>query len=108
MRPGYLAGRYRSGGEGVDWVLANGARTVVLRPAPSRAIAARARRAFRNSTPSGAVNEAKIFVALHASDSGYDQITQMWIGAGVEAVRADPFSNSCGLSTGRYPTRFRH
>src|SRR5262245_55996107 len=65
----------------LEWALARGARTVGLRPAPVPG--------YRGSRSPGAsefdpfwarVQEAGIFVALHASDSGYDRFVRMWEG----------------------------
>ena len=65
----------------LDWALARGARTVGLRPAPVPG--------YRGSRSPGApefdpfwarVQEAGIFVSMHASDSGYDRFLRMWEG----------------------------
>jgi predicted TIM-barrel fold metal-dependent hydrolase len=65
----------------LEWALARGARTVGLRPAPVPG--------YRGSRSPGApefdpfwarVEEAGIFVSLHASDSGYDRFLRMWEG----------------------------
>jgi predicted TIM-barrel fold metal-dependent hydrolase len=65
----------------LEWVLARGARTVLVRPAPVPG--------YRGSRSPGLpefdlfwarVQEAGIFVSMHASDSGYDRFTRMWEG----------------------------
>jgi len=79
----------------LDWALANGARAVTIRPAPVPGYRGSRSPGFTEFDPFWArVNEAKIFVALHASDSGYDAITQMWIGGQEwKPFEPDPFSN---------------
>ena len=80
----------------LEWALANGARTVAIRPAPVPG--------YRGGRSPGAaefdpfwarVNEARIFVCLHSSDSGYDRFAQMWIG-GIEYLpfQPDPFRSA--------------
>jgi len=65
----------------LEWALARGARTVGLRPAPVPG--------YRGSRSPGAaefdpfwarVQEAGVFVSMHASDSGYDRFVRMWEG----------------------------
>jgi len=65
----------------LEWALARGARTVGLRPAPVPG--------YRGSRSPGQsefdpfwarVEEAGIFVSMHASDSGYDRFVRMWEG----------------------------
>jgi predicted TIM-barrel fold metal-dependent hydrolase len=85
----------------LEWALARGARTVALRPAPVPG--------YRGGRSPGAeefdpfwarVNEAGIFVSLHASDSGYDSFNHMWQG-GAEEFRPfepDPFKSAMGNS----------
>lgn len=79
----------------LDWALANGARCVVIRPAPVPGYRGSRSPGFAEFDPFWArVNEANIFVALHASDSGYDCITQMWVGGSEwKPFEPDPFSN---------------
>ncbi len=79
----------------LDWALANGARAVCIRPAPVPGYRGSRSMGFAEFDPFWArVAEAKIFVALHASDSGYDQITQMWVGGQEwKPFEPDPFSN---------------
>jgi predicted TIM-barrel fold metal-dependent hydrolase len=79
----------------LDWALENGARVVVIRPAPVPGYRGGRSPGSPDFDPFWArINEAKIFVALHASDSGYDAMTQMWVG-GTEwkPFEPDPFSN---------------
>jgi predicted TIM-barrel fold metal-dependent hydrolase len=79
----------------LDWALANGARTVVIRPAPVPGYRGSRSMGFEEFDPFWArVNEAKIFVSLHASDSGYDAFTQMWVGGQEwKPFEPDPFSS---------------
>jgi predicted TIM-barrel fold metal-dependent hydrolase len=67
----------------LEWALANGAPMVSIRPAPVPG--------YRGSRSLGSpefdpfwarVNEAGIFVVLHVSDSGYDEIYRWWTGGG--------------------------
>jgi predicted TIM-barrel fold metal-dependent hydrolase len=79
----------------LDWALKRGARSVVIRPAPVPGYRGSRSMGFAEFDPFWArVAEAKIFVALHASDSGYDQFTQMWVGGQEwKPFEPDPFSN---------------
>ncbi len=79
----------------LDWALEHGARTVCIRPAPVPGYRGSRSPGFPEFDPFWArAAEAKIFVVLHASDSGYDQITQMWIGGQEwKPFEPDPFSN---------------
>jgi len=80
----------------LEFVLANGARAVGIRPAPVPDVRGSRSFGFKDYDPFWArVAEAGIFVCLHASDSGYDRITQWWTGgASSEWVpfEKDPFS----------------
>ena len=78
----------------LDWALAHGARHILIRPAPVPGL-------FGSRSPGLAefdrfwakVNEANIFVVLHVSDSGYDQIYRWWGTGGKEMLafdRSDP------------------
>ncbi len=63
----------------LDFLLANGARVVGVRPAPVPGLRGGRSMGFREFDPFWArVNEAGIFVVLHVSDSGYDQINRWW------------------------------
>ena len=79
----------------LEWALKRGARTVILRPAPVPGYRGSRSMGYEEFDPFWArVAEAKIFVSLHASDSGYDILTQMWTGGREWTPFApDPFSN---------------
>ncbi len=79
----------------LEWVLARGARGVVLRPAPVPGYRGTRSPGDPEFDPFWArVSEAGIFVVFHASDSGYDQIASQWAG-GTEwrPFEPDPFTN---------------
>jgi predicted TIM-barrel fold metal-dependent hydrolase len=88
----------------LDWALEHGARHILIRPAP---VPGR----FGTRSPGlpefdrfwAKVNEANIFVVLHVSDSGYDDIYRRWAGSGNEFLafdRSDPLK-ACIDSNGR-------
>ncbi len=65
----------------LEWVLARGARSVGVRPAPVPGYRGSRSPALADFDPFWArVQEAGIFVSLHASDSGYDRFVRMWEG----------------------------
>jgi predicted TIM-barrel fold metal-dependent hydrolase len=65
----------------LDFVLAHGARTVGIRPAPVPDIRGSRSFGYPEYDPFWArVADAGIFVCMHASDSGYDRVTQWWTG----------------------------
>jgi len=65
----------------LEWVLARGARTVGLRPAPVPGYRGSRSPGLPEFDPFWArVEEAGIFVSFHASDSGYDRYVRMWEG----------------------------
>jgi predicted TIM-barrel fold metal-dependent hydrolase len=65
----------------LEFVLAHGARAVAIRPAPVPDVRGSRSFGFPEYDPFWArVADAGIFVCLHASDSGYDRITQWWTG----------------------------
>jgi predicted TIM-barrel fold metal-dependent hydrolase len=65
----------------LEWALARGARTVGLRPAPVPGYRGSRSPGLPEFDPFWArVEEAEIFVSLHASDSGYDRFLRMWEG----------------------------
>jgi predicted TIM-barrel fold metal-dependent hydrolase len=65
----------------LEFVLARGARAVNIRPAPVPNVAGSRSFGYPEYDPFWArAAEAGIFVCLHASDSGYDKITQWWTG----------------------------
>lgn len=88
----------------LDWALENGARMVSIRPAPVPGY--RGSRSLGNAEfdPFWAkVNEAKIFVVLHVSDSGYDEIYRWWGSGSREFLafdRSDPLK-MCIDTSGR-------
>jgi predicted TIM-barrel fold metal-dependent hydrolase len=78
----------------LDWALKNGAKHILIRPAPVPGL-------FGPRSPGlpefdrfwAKVNESNIFVVLHVSDSGYDQVYRWWGSGGSEMVafdRSDP------------------
>lgn len=63
----------------LDYLLEKGARVVGVRPAPVPGVAGSRSMGLPEFDPFWArVSEAKIFVVLHVSDSGYDQIYRWW------------------------------
>jgi predicted TIM-barrel fold metal-dependent hydrolase len=65
----------------LEWALARGARTVGLRPAPVPGYRGSRSPGLPEFDPFWArVQEAGIFVSMHASDSGYDRFVRMWEG----------------------------
>jgi predicted TIM-barrel fold metal-dependent hydrolase len=65
----------------LDFVLSHGARTVNIRPAPVPDIRGSRSFGYPEYDPFWArVADAGIFVSMHASDSGYDRVTQWWTG----------------------------
>jgi predicted TIM-barrel fold metal-dependent hydrolase len=73
----------------LDFVLKRGARVVGIRPAPVPDV--RGSRSFGSPEFDAfwaRVAEAGIFVCLHASDSGYDRVTQWWTGGEGKEFRA--------------------
>jgi predicted TIM-barrel fold metal-dependent hydrolase len=71
----------------LEFVLKAGARMVGIRPAPVPGLRGSRSFGFPEFDRFWArVTEANIFVCLHASDSGYDQIYRWWTGDGHEMV----------------------
>jgi len=65
----------------LEWALARGARTIGLRPAPVPGYRGSRSFGLPEFDPFWArVQEAGIFVSMHASDSGYDRYLRMWEG----------------------------
>ncbi len=65
----------------LDWALARGARSIGLRPAPVPGYRGSRSPGLPEFDPFWArVQEAGIFVSMHASDSGYDRFVRMWEG----------------------------
>jgi predicted TIM-barrel fold metal-dependent hydrolase len=75
----------------LEFVLAQGARVISLRPAPVPDLRGPRSFGLPEYDPFWArVAEAKIFVCFHTSDSGYDRISQWWAGGPGEYL---PFEN---------------
>lgn len=67
----------------LDFLIKAGARSVLVRPAPVAGIHGSRSHGFEEFDPFWArVNEAKIFVIHHVSDSGYDSIYRRWTAGG--------------------------
>jgi predicted TIM-barrel fold metal-dependent hydrolase len=84
----------------LEFCLANGARTVLVRPAPVPGYRGSRSFGLPEFDPFWArVAEAGIFVSMHASDSGYDRIARMWQG-GTEfrPFEPDPLKLMLGFS----------
>lgn len=65
----------------LEWALERGARTIGVRPAPVPGYRGSRSFGFPEFDPFWArVQEAGIFVSMHASDSGYDRYSRMWQG----------------------------
>lgn len=65
----------------LEFVLEHGARMVNIRPAPVPDVRGSRSFGYPDYDPFWArVVDAGIFVAMHASDSGYDRVTQWWTG----------------------------
>ncbi|MDE1145101.1 MAG: amidohydrolase family protein [Azospirillaceae bacterium] len=80
----------------LEFVLEAGARVIGIRPAPVPGFRGSRSFGYAEFDPFWArVNEAGIFVCMHASDSGYDQINRWWTG-GREwiAFDNDPFKQT--------------
>lgn len=79
----------------LDFLLKAGARCVLVRPAPVAGLRGTRSHAFPEFDPFWArINESKIFVAHHVSDSGYDRIYRRWTEGGQGEWRPfekDPF-----------------
>ncbi len=87
----------------LDRALRRGAKVVGIRPAPVPGIRGGRSPGDKEFDPFWAkVAEARIFVCLHASDSGYDIMSRRWIGGANEwiAFDMDPFKQ-CLDSLGR-------
>jgi len=80
----------------LDFLLAAGARCVLIRPAPVAGIRGSRSHGFKEFDPFWArVNESKIFVIHHVSDSGYNRIYRWWTAGGQGEFRPfekDPFN----------------
>jgi predicted TIM-barrel fold metal-dependent hydrolase len=84
----------------LEWALERGARTIGLRPAPVPGYRGSRSPGFEEFDPFWArVNEAGIFVSMHASDSGYDKFARIWQGGSEFLPFApDPFRMTLGLA----------
>jgi predicted TIM-barrel fold metal-dependent hydrolase len=84
----------------LEFCLANGARTVLVRPAPVPGYRGSRSFGLPEFDPFWArVAEAGIFVSMHASDSGYDRIARMWQGGSeFRPFEPDPFKLMLGFS----------
>lgn len=84
----------------LEWCLARGARTVGIRPAPVPGYRGSRSFGFAEFDPFWArVNEAGIFVSMHASDSGYDRYARAWEGGQeFRPFEPDPFKMVLGLA----------
>ncbi|PWK91911.1 amidohydrolase family protein [Fulvimonas soli] len=76
----------------LDFLLESGARVVGIRPAPVPGLRGSRSMGFREFDPFwGRINEARIFVAMHVSDSGYDQIARWWTAGARDSDEWRPF-----------------
>lgn len=77
--------------EELEWVLARGARAVLIRPAPVPGYKGSRSFALPEFDPFWArVVEADILVTLHSSDSGYERFANEWIGGNQEFLPFKP------------------
>jgi predicted TIM-barrel fold metal-dependent hydrolase len=85
----------------LEFCLKNGARTVLVRPAPVPGYRGSRSFGLPDFDPFWArVAEAGIFVSMHASDSGYDRIARMWQGGSeFRPFEPDPFKLMLGFSS---------
>lgn len=76
----------------LQYLLDCGARVVGIRPAPVPGIRGGRSMGFREFDPFWElVDQSGIFVAMHVSDSGYDQITRWWTAGATAANEWKPF-----------------
>jgi predicted TIM-barrel fold metal-dependent hydrolase len=77
--------------EELEWVLARGARAVLVRPAPVPGYKGPRSFALPEFDPFWKkVVEADLLVALHSSDSGYERFANEWIGSDSEFLPFQP------------------
>lgn len=79
----------------LEWLLERGARCVCIRPSPVPGYRGTRSMAYPEFDPFWArVNEAKIFVAIHAADTGYNHLISMWTGGNEwKPFESDPLVN---------------
>jgi predicted TIM-barrel fold metal-dependent hydrolase len=77
----------------LEYCLERGARTVLVRPAPIPGYRGGRSLGWKEFDPFWArIAEAGIFVSMHASDSGYDDTAQKWIGGSeMRPFEPEPF-----------------
>jgi predicted TIM-barrel fold metal-dependent hydrolase len=81
----------------LDYVVENGARIVLIRPAPAWGWAGPRSPALPEFDPFWSkVQEAGLLVGMHSSDSGYQRYTNEW--EGVRGVEMTPFKGGSGFS----------
>jgi len=77
--------------EELEWVAERGAKVVLIRPAPVPGFQGRRSFALPEFDPFWKrVTELDILVALHSSDSGYDEISNWWTGSNQEMLPFQP------------------
>ncbi len=77
--------------EELEWVVERGAKVILIRPAPVPGFQGTRSFALPEFDPFWEkVVEADILVALHSSDSGYEQIANWWIGSDSEMLPFQP------------------
>jgi predicted TIM-barrel fold metal-dependent hydrolase len=77
--------------EELEWVVARGAKVILIRPAPVPGFQGTRSFALPEFDPFWEkVVEHDILVALHSSDSGYDEITNWWTGSNQEMLPFQP------------------
>lgn len=89
----------------LDYLIANGARVVGIRPAPVPGPNGSRSMGFTEFDPFWQkVSDANLFVVLHVSDSGYDKIYQWWTAGGKGEFlpfEKDPFHEVLDVVMGR-------
>jgi predicted TIM-barrel fold metal-dependent hydrolase len=84
--------------EELEWILARGARAILVRPAPVPGFGGRRSFALPEFDPFWKrVEEADLFVGMHASDSGYQRYTNDW--EGVHDTEFLPFVGVSGFAS---------
>ncbi len=81
----------------LEWLLENGARTVLLRPAPVAGFRGTRSPFLPEFDPFWArIEDSEVLVALHASDSGYQNYVNAWEGSSreMQAFRPQPFNDA--------------